>query len=69
MCINRMIKRLVGSRAKFLKWHIRGFFFLMVMAQCHMCLCMCVCTDTYDVFLMWLGELENLGEETNKLGQ
>ena len=41
----------------------------MVMAQCHMCLCMCVCTDTYDVFLMWLGELENLGEETNKLGQ
>ena len=27
MCINRMIKRLVGSKAKFLKWHIRGFFF------------------------------------------
>lgn len=41
----------------------------MVMAQCHMCLCMCVCTDTYDAFLMWLGELENLGEETKKLGQ
>jgi len=33
----------------------------MVMAQCHLCL------YTYDVFLTWLGELEDLGEETKEL--
>lgn len=58
----------MGSRAKFLKWHIRGFFFfLMVIAQCHLCLCFLMLLG--DVFLMWLGELENLAEEIKELRQ
>lgn len=39
----------------------------MVMAQCHLCLCFLMLLG--DVFLMWLGELENLAEEIKELKQ